>query len=926
LHLLLLTLTYGTYLGGSGADFLGAMAVDAAGDVYLSGWTESANFPTASIRPRQGGIEAFVMKVSPAQNRVVWATYLGGSMDDRVLAIAVDSSGGVRVAGFTTSPDFPAVSAAQPHTGGGARDAFVARLDANGALVFATYLGGSGSDTATAIALTPDGSAWVAGETSSTNFPVAFPRQRTNAGLSDAFVTLIGPTGALLSSSYLGGAADDRAAAVAVDSGGAVYVGGATKSPGFPAISAVQAVHGGGQDGFVTKLDPSGSSILYSTFLGGADRDTPALPEVVNDIAVLADGSIVIAGTTCAMNFPVVKPLQPSFGGGSTDAFFARLSAAGTLLFSTYWGGPSSDEGQRAAVQPDGRVYLAGMAASTNLPEIDGFQIGHRGAYDAFVLKLNGALDLIFVSSYFGGPGSDSPAGIAIGGSSVYLAGNTDLGGLFGQNPSGLFDLFLARFQENNYSVTIGSSAAGMSFTVAGSGCSGGTAMAGAVLEWTPGAVCTVSFAPLQLSGGSYQVFQRWHDGSTTNPRVFTVTPGIAVPTIDFAPCVYSTTPSWSGVQSSTGASISASVSTPAGCPWTSAGSPAWVHLSAASGTGSASVAITVDANSSTSPRAAQITLGSTILTISQAGYLSPCAIATSAQSFAAPNSGLVSTLRVTTTPAGCAWTASTAAPWVQVYPLSGSGDRTLDVTVYPHFGTSVRAASIAVNTKVVPVSQAQGAGTYNQRFAGMIYFNFFGRLASTPELALQAGVLDGGRAKADLVNDFFQTAEFNLGGRFVAGLYVGMLNRDAEYSGWLFQRNALSTGIVNPNQLLSNFIGGAEYKLAYGEPDDQGFVKLLYRYVLLREAAQAEVEAQVGALRSGLTRVQLANNFLNSGEFRNGTGPRLTAFVLYACVLLRGPDVAERDNVIAELRSGATPKQIIERLLGSAEFVEVLK
>jgi hypothetical protein len=262
----------------------------------------------------------------------------------------------------------------------------------------------------------------------------------------------------------------------------------------------------------------------------------------------------------------------------------------------------------------------------------------------------------------------------------------------------------------------------------------------------------------------------------------------------------------------------------------------------------------------------------------------------------------------------------------VQVYPLNGKGDATLEYTIYPNFSTSARTASINAGTKTVPVSQAHGVGSYNQRFAGLMYFNFFGRLASAPELALQAGVLDSGTSRADLVNSFFQTAEFNLGGRFIAGLYVGLLNRDAEFSGWLFQRNALSTGIVNPTQLVSNFLSAAEYKLAYGEPDDPGFVRLLYRYVLLREASQREVDGQVAALKSGLTRVQLANNFLNSGEFRNGTGPRLTASVLYACTLWRNPNVAERDTTIADLRAGVTPRQIIERLLQSEEFAEVLR
>ena len=991
------TLSYGTYLGGSGADFVGAMAVDSAGDVYLAGWTESSNFPAGSIRTRQGGVEAFVVKVSPSQNRVVWATYLGGSGDDRALALAVDSAGSVRVAGFTTSTDFAAVNAAQPHPGGGARDAFIARLDANGALVFSTYLGGAGVDTANALALTSNGSAWVVGETSSANFPMVAARQGTNAGLSDAFVTLIGPTGALISSSYLGAAGDDRATAVAVDSTGAVYVGGATKSPLFPTASGAQMVHGGGQDAFVTKLNAAGASIVYSTFLGGAERETPGLPEAVTDIVAIADGSILVAGTTCAMNFPLVQPLQGSFGGGTSDAFFARLSASGNaLLFSTYWGGPSTDEGRRIAVQADGRVYFSGIAASTDLPEIDSLQTGHRGLYDTFLLKLSASLDLTFMASYFGGTGSDTAAGIAVAGSNLYVAGYSNSSGLFGQSSSGLFDTFIARFQENNYSMTLHSNAAAISLSVTGAGCSPGTYAPGVALTWTPGAVCTVSFTGTQQAGDTRYVFKNWHDGSTANPRMFTAGPGLLSATLNFATehrltlitnpaaggsvsaspasgdsfyaagsavsfvpvagagyvfsgfsgatstsqvtmsapasvvanfaCTYSVAPSWSGSQSSSGIVVSAAVNAGSGCSWSTSGVPGWIHLASPSGVGTTNVVITVDPNTSTVARTAQFTIASTVVTVSQAGHVPPCAISTSIQSVSAANSGVAGTLRLTTAPAGCAWTAASTAPWVQVYPLGGSGDATLEYTVYPNFGTSVRSASITTGAKTIPVSQAQGIGSYNQRFAGLMYFNFFGRLASTGELALQAGVLDKGTVKADLVNSFFQTAEFNLGGRFIAGLYVGLLNRDAEFSGWLFQRNALSTGIVTPNQLVSNFLGAAEYKLAYGEPDDAGFVRLLYRYVLLREASQSEVNGQVGALRSGLTRVQLANNFLNSGEFRNGTGPRLTAFVLYACTLWRNPTEQERDVVVAELRAGVTPKQIVERLLGSAEFGEVLR
>jgi hypothetical protein len=395
--------------------------------------------------------------------------------------------------------------------------------------------------------------------------------------------------------------------------------------------------------------------------------------------------------------------------------------------------------------------------------------------------------------------------------------------------------------------------------------------------------------------------------------------------TANFA-CSYSVAPTWQGTIGSDAAAVSLTIDTGAGCPWNTSTLPSWIHVtSGSSGTGAAAIAIALDANTATAARTGEIMVGGHLVTLLQAGRPAPCNISTSIPSISVGNSGAAGTVRITTTPAGCPWTASSAASWLQVYPLSGSGDSNIEYTIYPNFGTSVRSASLAINAKSVPVSQAQGFGSYNQRFAGLMYFNFFGRLASPSELALQSGVLDAGTPRADLVNSFLQTAEFSLGGRFIAGLYVGLLNRDAEFGGWQFQRNALSTGIVNPNQLVSNFLAAAEYKLAYGEPDDAGFVRLLYRYVLLREAAPPEVDGQVGALKT-LTRVQLANNFLNSNEFRNGTGPRLTAFVLYSCTLLRGPNEPERNSTIAELQSGATSRSIIARLIASAEFSEILR
>jgi hypothetical protein len=213
-----------------------------------------------------------------------------------------------------------------------------------------------------------------------------------------------------------------------------------------------------------------------------------------------------------------------------------------------------------------------------------------------------------------------------------------------------------------------------------------------------------------------------------------------------------------------------------------------------------------------------------------------------------------------------------------------------------------------------------------NQRFVQLVYFNFLGRLPRASELAEQTAALASGTTRAQLVRNFFNSEEFNLGGRLVAGLYVGILNRDAEYSGWLFQRNALATGGVTQISLVTNFLNSAEWKLKFGSPSIADFVRLMYRYILLREASQAEVQIQLDALAAGIVdRTSLANAFLNSGEFRSGTGPRLTAFLLYSTLLQREATADERTALAQQVAAGTPLITLIEGIINSPAFTAVL-
>ena len=375
---------YSTYLGGSDSDISFGIAVDPSGNAYVTGRTRSTNFPTAS--PFQGtsrpGSEVFVAKLNPTGNALVYATYLGGSVDDFGYGIAVDSSGSAYVTGGTSSTDFPT---ANPFQGalGGFIDVFVAKLSpAGNALVYSTYLGGSNEDTPFRIAVDSSGNAYVTGDTLSANFPTANPLQSAcnncSPGSLDAFVAKLSAGGnALLYSTYLGGSRNEFGTGIAVDSTGNTYVTGLTRSADFPTAGPLQAVLGGPGDAFVAKLSAAGNALVYSTYLGGSGLD------IGWDIAVDSSGSAYVGGGTSSTNFPTANAFQAAYGGGDSEAFLAKLNAAGSaLVYSTYLGGSVFDSASGIAVDSSGNAYLTGTTRSSNFPTANAFQPALGGAMD----------------------------------------------------------------------------------------------------------------------------------------------------------------------------------------------------------------------------------------------------------------------------------------------------------------------------------------------------------------------------------------------------------------------------------------------------------------------------------------------------------------------------------------------------------------
>jgi hypothetical protein len=466
------TLGLSTFLGGSATDSAFAVATDAAGNTYVAGTTASANFPTtagALDRTLNGVFDAFVAKVRP-DGILAWATYLGGDCDERGHGIAVDAGGNVYVTGRTDSVNFPTTAGSLDPTFNGGVDSFVTKLNADGAtLAYSTYLGGSGSEIdqgsdklarrVGAITVDAAGQAYVTGSTTSSDFPTTAGAFRTvSPGFIDAFVSKLNAAGtALVYSTYLGGDDSDRGHGIAVDAAGNAYVTGETWSLNLPTTPGAfqPALAGGGTDGFVTKLNSTGSDLVYSSYLGGTQGEFPGR------LALDAAGQAYVTGATASFDFPTTAgAFQPARATNGIDAFVTKVNASGTgLVYSTYLGGTFGDDfGEDIAVDSSGQAYVAGQTNSGAFPVANAFQPGRAGLSDAFVTKLNAAGSALVYSSYLGGGRNDFAYGIAVDASgTAHFVGQTLSSGEFSTTPfpvtpgafqpafGGVADSFVAR-------------------------------------------------------------------------------------------------------------------------------------------------------------------------------------------------------------------------------------------------------------------------------------------------------------------------------------------------------------------------------------------------------------------------------------------------------------------------------------------------
>jgi hypothetical protein len=398
-------LIYSTFIGGSSFDWGRRLAVDAAGNAYVAGQTQSSNFPTTSNAfdrsinigacPRCGvdPYDAFVTKLNASGSALVYSTYLGGIDIDGARGIAVDSTGAAYVTGETTSADFPTTAGAFNRTNRTNYDIFVTKLNpAGSALVYSTFLGGTAADNGERIAVDGNRNAYVLGFSSSADFPTTAGAFDTTAnGGFDVVLSKLNAAGsALVYSTFIGGSDFDSGGALVIDGAGRAYVGGGSGSLDFPTTPGVFDATPDGNDAYLLALDPAGSSLVFSTMFGGAGSAS------ATGLAVDVDGSIWVGGGTTSTDFPVTAGAVRSTLNGFADAFVAHFSPGGTsVLYGTYVGGNQSDSALDLALDMSGDVYIAGQTYSPDFPTtagaLDRVFNGDPLVFwgDSFVLKLN---------------------------------------------------------------------------------------------------------------------------------------------------------------------------------------------------------------------------------------------------------------------------------------------------------------------------------------------------------------------------------------------------------------------------------------------------------------------------------------------------------------------------------------------------------
>ncbi len=372
------SLTYSTFLGGSNNDYPSEISVDDSGNIYVSGYTYSSDFPTANAysSSNSGSYDSFITKMSPAGDSLMYSTYFGGSADENYNYHAIDNSGKVYLLGQTTSSDLPTANAyCDSLSHSGIRDVFIARFSSSGnSLEYCTYLGGTDHDYPLAIAADNSGNAYITGYTDSDDFPMVNAYDDSYGDNYDGFVAKLSiDSQALLFSTYLGGTGNDYGRDIDIDNSGNIYITGNTTSTDFPICSAYNSSHNGSHDVFLSKMTPGGDSLHYSTFLGGSGADE-AYGLVVNE-----SGYAYISGNTNSSDFPTVDAYDDNVNG-NYDIFISVFSPDASYLdFSSYFGGTYREYVKDIDVDNSGNTYITGYTTSDDFPMYNAYDSTFSG-------------------------------------------------------------------------------------------------------------------------------------------------------------------------------------------------------------------------------------------------------------------------------------------------------------------------------------------------------------------------------------------------------------------------------------------------------------------------------------------------------------------------------------------------------------------
>jgi hypothetical protein len=708
-------LAYSTYVGGAGYDAGYAITVDGSGGVYMTGTTASIGFPAQGSGVNSHG-DAFVMKFNES-GALLYNTILASNGNTSGQAIAVDLSGHAYIAGTTQSTNFPATKGAWQTVFGGVADAFAAKLDSTGKLVYASYIGGMGQDTGTGIAIDSSGNAYISGYTSSV-FPTTSgaAQKLYGGGFSDAFLVKLNSLGsAAVYSTLLGGTGNDVAEAVAVDTAGHACIAGYTDSANLAVHAAMQPLPGGEGDALIACLSTDGTAWTMVSYLGGSN------PDQAFALAIDRTGNLYVAGTTYSPDFPITAGVFQPANAGGYDAFIAKLSPGGaSLVYATYLGGNGSDAALAVAVGSTGDVWIGGYTVSTNFPLSGAWQSVAGGSFDGFVSHLSPDATVLLSSSYLGGTGDDRVLSIALDPTGLVFATGSTLstnfpvtaGAMQGAAPAGM-NAFVANISPSADTISgqvtcAGNAMSGVTMTLTGSQNNSAITNGSGYYSFTVTAGGTYLVTP-SLSGYAFGPQNQGYSNLNGNPTAnFTASPGASY-TISGQ-----VTLSGSGMKGTTmtlsGSQTGASATDPSG------------NYSFTVQTGGTYTVTPSLAGFTFSP--AGVTF-SNLTTNQTANFKAQCAYSVSPSApYLDSTSQAGPTLNVTAGP-GCAWTAS-GGGFITIAPgASGTGNGAVTFTVATNSSGAVRTGTLTAAGQTVTVTQRATAEIFADVPPPAYYFDF---------------------------------------------------------------------------------------------------------------------------------------------------------------------------------------------------------